>query len=79
MEEIGAHEVEEKVPSPPPTHQVILMEVDSPPQGKKKKTLKKVWSKANERLKKIMNVSMLPPNEVDHLYFKDQGKIQIFS
>ena len=79
LEGTEINEVEDSTPSPPPSHQETQREVDSPSQGKKKKALKKVWWKSNEKLKKSMNVSLLPPQEVNRLYFGDQGKFRIFS
>ncbi|XP_039131825.1 uncharacterized protein LOC120268534 [Dioscorea cayenensis subsp. rotundata] len=73
LEEFEINEVEAKVPSPPPTHKVAQMEASPPPHGQKKKTVKKVWRKANERLKRSVFVSTMPPKEVDRLYFESQG------
>ena len=79
LEDIEVEETEERNPPPPPSHQVSQREVDAPSQGKKKKAPRKVWRKSKEKLKKGMNVSVLPPREVDRLCFGDQGKFRIFS
>lgn len=79
LEELNDKGDKEKVSTSPLIPQVIYVETNLSPSVKKKKSLMKLWWKANEKLKTSMNIMLLPPREVDHLYFDDRGELHIFS
>lgn len=61
LEELDSKGDKEQVSTPPVVLQANYVRTNPSPSGKKRKGLKKMWCKANKKIKKSVNIMLLPP------------------